>query len=481
MARTQYDAIVVGSGPNGLAAGITLQRQGLSVLIVEGKDTVGGGMRSAELTLPGYLHDVCSAVHPMALMSPFFQSIPLQDFGLEFIQPTLAAAHAFEDGSAAVLHRSFEETARGLGDDQQAYLDFMGPLLEDLPTLLPSLLGPFSFPAHPVALAKFGLKALPSATWSANRFKTKGARGLWAGMAAHAIQPLENVATSAFGIILLAAAHMYGWPIPKGGSQAIANTLSDYFVSLGGEIQTGFLVDSLKELPGSRVVLMDVTPKQLARIAGDELSASYRKRLNNYRYGAGVFKVDWALDAAIPFTADACRNAGTVHLGNTFEDIAEYESGISRNVDSDKPFVLLSQQSRFDATRAPEGKHTVWAYCHVPNGSGKDMTAAIENQIELVAPGFKELIRGKHVMGPALIESYNPNYIGGDINGGVQDIFQLYSRPVLSVSPYRTSASHIYICSSSTPPGGGVHGMCGYHAARQALKDIFKIAVPFSV
>ncbi|CAG5070510.1 hypothetical protein DYBT9623_03055 [Dyadobacter sp. CECT 9623] len=479
MERNRYDAIVVGTGPNGLAAGITLQRQGLSVLIVEGKDTVGGGMRSAELTLPGYLHDICSAIHPMALMSPFFQSVPLQDFGVEFIQPTYAAAHAFDDGSAALLHQSLEKTARGLGTDEQAYLDFMGPLLEDMPRLLPGLLGPFTFPEHPVALAKFGLKALPPATWSVNRFKTKEARGLWAGMAAHSIQPLENVATSAFGIMLAAAAHLYGWPVPKGGSQSLANALSDYFISLGGEVRTGFLVNNLKELPESKVILMDVTPKQLARIAADELSASYRGRLNSYRYGSGVFKVDWALDEPIPFTSEVCKGAGTVHLGNTFEDIARYESGISKHIESDKPFILLAQQSAFDPTRAPEGKHTAWAYCHVPNGSTRDMTAAIENQIELVAPGFKDLIKEKHIMGPAQIEAYNPNYIGGDINGGVQDIFQLYSRPVLSVSPYRTSASNIYICSSSTPPGGGVHGMCGYHAASQALKDIFKIQIPF--
>lgn len=477
MTRTKYDAIVVGSGPNGMAAGITLQRQGLSVLIVEGKETVGGGMRSAELTLPGYLHDICSAIHPMALMSPFFQSVPLEKLGMEFIQPTYAAAHAFEDGSAALLHQSLGDTARGLGVDEQAYLDFMGPLLADIPKLLPSLLGPFTIPKDPIALAQFGLKALQPATWSARRFKTKGARGLWAGIAAHSIQPLENVATSAFGIMLAAAAHLYGWPVPKGGSQSLANALADYFVSLGGEIRTGQMVNALKELPESRVVLMDVTPKQLARIAGDELSASYKNRLNKYRYGAGVFKVDWALNGPIPFTAEACRKAGTVHLGNTFEDITRYEAGVARNLESDKPFVLLAQQSAFDTTRAPEGKHTAWGYCHVPNGSRRNMTAAIENQIELVAPGFKELIVGKHEMGTAEIEAYNPNYVGGDINGGIQDIFQLYSRPVLSVSPYRTSASNIYICSSSTPPGGGVHGMSGFHAARQALADIFKIKV----
>jgi phytoene dehydrogenase-like protein len=475
--KPAYDAVVVGSGPNGLAAGITLQRSGLSVLIVEGKDTIGGGMRSAELTLPGYVHDICSAIHPMALMSPFFRSIPLRDFGVEFIQPTYAAAHPFDDGNAAVLHQSVEKTAEGLGVDKAAYLDFIGKLVEDIPQILPGLLGPFSFPSHPVTLAKFGLKALPPATWSANRFKSKEAKGLWAGMAAHSIQPLESTATSAFGIMLIAAAHLYGWPVPKGGSQSIADALCNYFKSLGGEVRTNFEVSNLKELPSSKVVLMDVTPKQLLRIAGDKLSSSYRRKLAGYRYGSGVFKIDWALDEVIPFTAAACREAGTVHIGNTIGEIAAYEAGIAKGVHSDKPFVLVAQQSTFDDTRAPAGKHTAWAYCHVPNGSDQDMTNAIESQIERFAPGFKDLIKAKSVMGTAQIEAYNPNYIGGDINGGVQDVFQLYSRPVLSISPYRTSAGDLYLCSSSTPPGGGVHGMCGYHAAKQALKDVFKITI----
>ncbi|WP_439557998.1 phytoene desaturase family protein [Dyadobacter sp.] len=475
MNGNRYDAVIVGAGPNGLAAGITLQRRGLSVLIVEAKESIGGGMRSAELTLPGYVHDVCSAVHPMALMSPFFKSIPLRELGVEFIQPTLAAAHPFDDGNAAILDQSVTKTADSLGVDRSAYLDFMGGLVDIIPDILPNLLGPLTFPRHPLKLANFGLKALPSATWSAGKFKAKEARGLWAGMAAHSIQPLENAATSAFGIMLMAAAHLYGWPIPKGGSQSLANALGDYFKSLGGEIRTNFRVSNLKELPDSKAVLMDVTPRQLVQIAGNELSSSYRSRLQSYRYGAGVFKVDWALGEPIPFTAKACRRAGTVHIGNTIEEIAKYEAGIAKGIHSDKPFVLLAQQSTFDHTRAPKGKHIAWAYCHVPNGSNVDMTAAIEQQVERFAPGFKDVIKAKNTMSPGQIESYNPNYIGGDINGGIQDIFQLYSRPILSVSPYRTSAKHIYICSSSTPPGGGVHGMCGYHAATQALKGIFKV------
>ncbi|MCE6992245.1 NAD(P)/FAD-dependent oxidoreductase [Dyadobacter sp. CY323] len=473
MQKTDFDAIIVGSGPNGLAAGITLQQAGLSVLIVEGKSTIGGGMRSAELTLPGYVHDVCSAVHPMALLSPFFKSMPLKEFGLEFVQPTYAAAHPFDDGSVAVLQQNVEETAVGLGADASAYRDFMAPLVADIPALLPFLLGPFKFPEHPFLLSKFGLKALPSAVWTARRFQTKEARGLWAGMAAHAIQPLQNVATSAFGIMLMAAAHVNGWPIPKGGSQMIANALTDYFRSLGGQITTDFYVDNLDKLPPAKVVLMDVTPRQLVKIAGNKLTSAYRSQLESYRYGMGVFKVDWALDGPIPFTSKECKCAGTVHLGNTLEEIVRYEKGISVGKHSDKPFVLVAQQSLFDNSRAPEGKHTAWAYCHVPHGSQQDMTAAIEGQVERYAPGFKDLIREKHTMNTSEMEAYNPNYIGGDINGGIQDVFQLYSRPVLSVSPYRTSAKDIYLCSSSTPPGGGVHGMCGYHAARQVLKDLF--------
>lgn len=477
MGNSGFDAVIVGSGPNGLAAGITLQQAGLSVLIVEAKGTIGGGMRSAELTLPGYVHDVCSAIHPMALLSPFFAALPLDRFGLEFIQPTVAAAHPFDDGTAAVLDQSLARTAARLGADQQAYIDLMGPVLEMLPGLLPDLLGPLRWPSQPVSLARFGFKALPSAWKTGKRFKTQAAAGLWAGMAAHAIQPLENMATSAFAIMLMAAAHLRGWPVPKGGSQSVADALGGYFTSLGGKIETGMEVKSLAELPPSKVVLLDVTPKQLLRIAGDRLTASYRARLGSYRYGPGVFKVDWALEEPIPFTAADCRKAGTVHLGNTMNEIARYERNITEGRPGDRPFVLLAQPSLFDSSRAPEGKHTAWAYCHVANGSTADMTTNIEKQIERFAPGFRDIIKAKHTMHTAEMESYNPNYIAGDINGGVQDIFQLYSRPVLSTSPYRTSARGIYICSSSTPPGGGVHGMCGYHAARQALKDVFKITI----
>lgn len=477
MADTEYDAIVVGSGPNGLAAAITMQQSGLSVLLIEGKDTIGGGMRTLELTLPGYRHDICSAVHPMALMSPFFSKLPLADFGLKFVQPTHDAAHPLDGGRVAVLDKSLESTAARLGADGNTYRDWMGNLLESVPKLLPDLLGPFGWPAEPFRLAGFGLNALQPATWTARKFKTAEGRALWAGMAAHSIQPLDNIATSAFGIMLMAAAHIHGWVIPVGGSQSIADALAGYFRSLGGEIRTGWMVASLDELPSAKAVLMDVTPRQLVRIAGGKLSAPYKKRLETYRYGPGIFKIDWALDEPIPFQREECRRAGTVHVGNTLEEIARYERNIGQGRRGEKPYALVVQQSLFDHTRAPEGKHTAWAYCHVPHGDNRDMTDAIESQVERYAPGFRDVVKARHMTNASAFENYNPNYIGGDINGGIQDVWQLYSRPLLAASPYRTSAHDIYICSSSTPPGGGVHGMCGYHAARQALKDVFKLEV----
>ncbi|HEX8609538.1 MAG TPA: NAD(P)/FAD-dependent oxidoreductase [Pedobacter sp.] len=475
MSNTEYDAVVVGSGPNGLAAAITLRQEGLSVLLIEGKDVIGGGLTSAEYTLPGFVHDVCSAIHPLALGSPFFETLPLADHGLTYLQPELAAAHPFDDGSAAVLADSVEETAKSLGADEQIYLDIFKPVVRDWPLIAADVLGPLHFPKHPIAMAQFGLKALTSATYFAKRFKTKEAKGLWAGMAAHAIQPLSNLSTSAIALVLMTAGHLKGWPIPQGGSKEIANALASYFISIGGRIQTGQFVKSLSELPSAKTVLFDVTPKQLLEIAGHKFSPLYRWQLERYRYGMGVFKIDWALDGPIPFTAAQARKAGTVHIGNTIEEIALSEKLTWEGKHSEKPYVLLAQQSLFDDTRAPEGKHTAWAYCHVPNGSTKDMTAFIEQQVERFAPGFKDLILARHTMNTLEVQAYNPNYIGGDINGGVIDIGQLFTRPVLRSSPYRTSAKGLYICSSSTPPGGGVHGMCGYHAARQALVDIFSI------
>jgi phytoene dehydrogenase-like protein len=472
--KRDYDAVVVGSGPNGLAAAITLQQAGLSVLLIEAKDTIGGGLRSAELTLPGFVHDICSAIHPLALGSPFFKTLPLAQHGLEYIHPTIAAAHPFDDGSAAALHRSIEQTAQTLVTDKEEYIKLIQPLVNDWPRIAIDVLGPLHFPQHPIAMANFGLKALTAATHLARRFRTKEAKGLWAGMAAHSIQPLTNAATSAISLVLLTAGHIGGWPIPKGGAKAIANALASYFVSLGGTIEANFHVRSLSQLPSSHALLFDVTPHQLLEIAGHTFSPLYKWQLQRYRYGIGVFKIDWALDGPIPFTAEACRQAGTVHLGNTLEEIVAAEQLTAEEKYPDKPFVLLAQQSLFDPSRAPEGKHTAWAYCHVPNGSDVDMTERIEQQVERFAPGFKDRIIGRHIMNTAQLEAYNPNYIGGDIIGGVTDLGQLFTRPALRLSPYKTSAKGIYICSSSTPPGGGVHGMCGYYAAKRALKDVFQ-------
>lgn len=471
--KRDYDAIVVGSGPNGLAAAITIQQAGLSVLLAEAKEVIGGGLRSAELTLPGFVHDICSAIHPLAAGSPFFKTLQLKQHGLEFIYPTIAAAHPFDNGTYAALYKELQQTAQVLGEDEQSYLKLLKPLIKDWPKIAADVLGPLRFPKHPGNMARFGLKALTSAAQLAKQFRTKLARGLWAGMAAHSIQPLSNVATSAIGLVLMIAGHSGGWPIAKGGSSAIANALASYFISLGGTIETNFYVGSLSQLPSSHAVLFDVTPKQLLQIAGHKFSSLYKWQLNRYRYGMGVFKIDWALDEPIPFTAPECRQAGTIHLGNTLEEIATSEQLTSEGKHPEKPFVLLAQQSLFDASRAPEGKHTAWAYCHVPNGSEVDMTERIEKQVERFAPGFGDRIIGRHIMNTAQIEAYNPNYIGGDINGGIIDIRQLFTRPALRLSPYKTSAKGIYICSSSTPPGGGVHGMCGYHAAKRALKDVF--------
>lgn len=471
--NTEYDAVVVGSGPNGLSAAIVLQHAGLSVLIIEGKETIGGGLSSAELTLPGFIHDVCSAIHPLAAGSPLFTKLPLDKHGLEYVYPAFAAAHPFDDGSAAILKGTVEQTAYGLGIDNSIYSELLSPLVRSWPGMAPDVLGPLRFPKHPIDMAAFGLNALQSASSLAGRFKTQQGRGLFAGMAAHSIQPLTNLATSAIGLVLLATGHIQGWPAPLGGSVKIADALASYFLSLGGKIQTALPVRTMNDIPSAKAILFDLTPKQILDIAGERFSPLYKWQLKRYRYGMGVFKIDWALDGPIPFTSPDARQAGTVHLGNTFEEIASNEFLTSQGQIVEKPFVLLAQQSLFDKSRAPEGKHTAWAYCHVPNGSTVDMTKAIEDQVERFAPGFKDLILAKHTMNTKEIEAYNPNYIGGDINGGIIDIGQLFTRPVISLSPYRTSAKGIYICSSSTPPGGGVHGMCGYHAAKQTLKDIF--------
>ncbi len=475
--KRDLDAVIIGSGPNGLAAAILMQQQGLSTLVIEGKGTIGGGMRTEELTLPGFKHDVCSAIHPLALGSPFLSTLPLHQHGLRFLYPDFDAAHPFDDGSAAILTRSVEATARSLGADSRTYIDLVEPLVRDWPFLAPDILGPLKLPQHPLALARFGLKALLPATMLAHKFKTTQARGLIAGMAAHAIQPLTNLTTAAIALVLLTNGHTGGWAIPEGGSASIASAMAAYYTSIGGHMQTDTYITSMAQLPSAHAVLFDVTPRQLLQIAGHQLSSFYKWQLKRYRYGDGVYKIDWALDAPIPFTADDCRKAGTVHLGGTLEDIVRAEASSKQGRHTNKPYVLLAQQSLYDHTRAPQGKHTAWAYCHVPNGSTRNMTDIIEAQVERFAPGFKERILARHTFDSVQMQEHNPNYIGGDINGGRLDIGQLFTRPALRWSPYRTSAKGLYICSSSTPPGGGVHGMCGYHAAKQALKDVFGIRV----
>lgn len=473
--QTDVDVVVVGSGPNGLAAAITLQQEGVSVLVLEAKSTVGGGMRTAELTLPGFRHDVCSAIHPLGAHSPFLRTLPLHQFGLEYIYPEVAAAHPFDDGTAALLFRSIAETAHTLGPDARAYEQLIQPILQQWSQIENVVLGPLRPQIGLLKLTRFGLQALLSAERLAQwQFQSDAARGLLAGMAAHSMLPLSAPSSAAIGLILNALGHLKGWPMPKGGSQQIADALAAYFLSIGGRIETGVEVVSMQQLPVARAVLFDLTPRQLLRIAGYRLSPLYRWQLERYRYGCGVFKIDYALDGPIPFRAPGCEQAGTVHLGGTLPEISAAEKSVWQNRHPDRPFVLLAQQSRFDASRAPAGKHTAWAYCHVPAGSTQDMTQAIESQIERFAPGFRERVLARHVMNTRDMQAYNSNYIGGDINGGRQDITQLFTRPALRWSPYRTSAKGLYLCSSSTPPGGGVHGMCGYHAAQAVLRDVFR-------
>jgi phytoene dehydrogenase-like protein len=475
--RTRYDAVVVGAGPNGLAAAITLARAGRSVVVYEAGETVGGGSRTKELTLPGFRHDVCSAIHPLGAGSPFFRALPLERYGLEWIVPPAALAHPLADG-AALLDPSFDALAATLGKrDATAWRRLFAPFVEHWESLARGILGPlrpgFQL-AHPLIslqMARFGLSALQPARMLAERtFAGERARALFGGMGAHAMLPLEQPVTAAIALVLGILGHRIGWPLPKGGSQAIVDALAGYLQSLGGEIVTGVEVTALRELPSSRVVLFDLTPRQIVRIAGDALPEGYRRRLCGYRYGPGVFKVDYALDGPIPWREPACARAATVHLGGTLSEVAASERSVHLGVAPERPFVLLAQQSLFDATRAPEGKQTAWAYCHVPSGCEVNMTARIETQIERFAPGFGDRILARHTMNPTQMEAYNANYVGGDINGGVQDLGQLFTRPVARLDPYATPNGALYICSSSTPPGGGVHGMCGYYAARSALR-----------
>jgi phytoene dehydrogenase-like protein len=473
--RNAYEAIIVGSGPNGLAAAITLALAGRSVCVYEAKETVGGGARSAELTVPGFIHDICSAIHPLGMASPFFRTLPLAEHGLEWIQPPAALAHPFDDGTAVLLERSIELTGQMLGQDAAAYRQLMAPLVAQWSKLEVSLLGPLRPPRHPLTLLRFGLQAMRSASGLAQgRFRGEHARGFFAGLAAHAIMPLERLPTAAFGLLLGVLGHVVGWPLPRGGAQNISNALASYLRTLGGEVVTGAPIACLDALPAARAVLLDVTPKQVLEIAGNRLPEGYRRQLGRYRYGPAAFKVDWALDGPIPWRASACTRAATVHLGGTLAEIALSERAAWEGEHAERPFVLVAQPSLFDPSRAPPGMHVAWAYCHVPHGSTLDITERIEDQIERFAPGFRQGVLARSVLPPQALQQYNPNYIGGDINGGVQDLWQLFTRPTWRIVPYATPAQGLYICSSSTPPGGGVHGMCGYYAARAALRSSFK-------
>jgi phytoene dehydrogenase-like protein len=475
----RYDAIVVGAGPNGLAAAITLAQAGRSVLVMEKDETAGGGTRSAELTLPGFIHDVCSAVHPFGLASPFLRALPLHRYGLRWRQPEAPLAHPLDGGTAVLLERSIGRTAVNLGRDGGAYCNLLVPFVANWRRLMDAILAPLRLPPRPWLLARFGLVAL----WPAQRlaqavFRGERAQALFAGSAAHAIMPLEKPVTAAFGLVLNTLAHAVGWPVAEGGSQRLADSLVAHLQSLGGTLVTEQKVSLLAELPPARAILCDLTPAAFLRVAGDRLPALYRRRLERYRYGPGVCKVDWALDGPIPWQAEACRRAATVHVGGTMAEIGTALRDAWDGRHPQRPFVLLAQPSLFDESRAPAGRQTAWAYCHVPNGSREDMAVRMEEQVERFAPGFGNRILARNVKTAAEMEAYNPNYAGGDINGGVQDVWQLFTRPVARLNPYTTPVPGLYLCSSATPPGGGVHGMCGYQAARAALNGSLREPAP---
>lgn len=472
-----YDAVVVGAGPNGLAAAIELARAGRRVLVLEAAATAGGGARTAALTLPGFAHDVCSAVHPLGIASPYFRRLPLAAHGLAWLQPPAALAHPFDDGSAALLLPSLADTARGLGRDGAAYRALLGPFVRRWPALFAEVLGPLlRRPRHPLLLARFGLRALwPAAPLARRLFRGEPARALFAGMAAHATLPLDRPPGAAVGLVLAIAGHGAGWPVARGGSGAIAAALASYLRALGGEVATGRPVASLDELPPARTVLLDLTPRQVLGLAGDRLPAGYRAQLARYRYGLGTFKLDWALAGPIPWRASACALAGTVHLGGTLAELEASRRAEWQGRPAERPFVILGQPTLVDPSRAPAGKHIAWAYCHLPNGSPEDMTARIEAQVERFAPGFRRRIMARHAMGPAALERHDANLVGGDLNGGEETLRQVLFRPAVRADPYRTPLPGVFLCSAATPPGGGVHGMAGYHAARAALRDGWRV------
>lgn len=470
-----YDAIIIGSGSNGIAAAIRLQQKGVRTAIYEQASTPGGATKTEELTLPGFKHDVGSAILPMGVASPFLGGLPLKDFGLEWIYPEIPFSHPFSDGTAYSCFEDIYTTAAQLGEDEQAYLKIFGPLVKDWENIGPDLLGPLGIPEHPLDFMKFGLKALPSSKMLVDHyFKNERSKVFFYGSAAHSTLPLTNIASASFGLVLTTTAHKFGWPFPKGGGGNFIKALLEYYFSIGGELHLNHEISNVLDLPNAHAYLFDITPKQLLNIKGTNFHDLYEKRLRNYKYGAGVFKIDWALSETVPFTNENCRKSGTVHLGFSTEEIEKSEKDIHHGRSSARPYVLFAQHSAFDPSRAPEGKHTGWAYCHVPHGSTEDYTSQIEDQIERAAPGFKDTILERSTMNTKQLENFDPNLIGGDINGGRQDITQLFTRPITRISPYSTPDPRVYICSSSTPPGGGVHGMCGFHAAEKVLKDHFK-------
>ena len=467
-AHGSYDVVVIGSGPNGLAAAIVAARRGLSTVVFESRHTIGGGVRSAELTLPGFVHDVCSSVHPMAAASPFFRELPLSAHGLEWITPRVAVAHPLDGGDAVLLHNDLERTADELGADRARYLAGVGALARRWSDIEADVLAPLRFPQHPVSFARFAVPALlPAQAYARLAFSTVRARALFAGCAAHSMVPLSYAGSAAIALALAAVGHAHGWPIARGGSQSITNALEAHLRSLGGEIVTGIAVKDREQLPNAQQILFDTSPRVMAEILGHRLPARYSRTLRQYRHGPGVFKIDWALSAPIPWQARACQDAATVHVGGTLEEIAESEAGPWREECAKRPFVLVTQPSIFDRSRAPGSGHTAWGYCHVPNGSTEDMTERIEAQVERFAPGFREVIKARATQSPATFERENANLVGGDIGGGANVLPNLLFRPTWRT--YRTPVRGFYLCSAATPPGAGVHGMCGYHAALRAL------------
>lgn len=467
-----YDAVVIGAGPNGLAAAIALAQRGLSILVLEANGQIGGGARTTEMTLPGFRHDLCSAVHPMGASSPFFRSLQL-DVG--WIRPPFSYTHPFDEGAAAVMPMSLDDTVSALGEDGPRYEEMIRSFVESSDEFFDDILRPAHMPRHPRLLFRFGWIARHSAAALGLKFRTEAARALIAGPAAHACVPLTKAFSAALGLVMIVAGHRSGWPVIRGGSQSIADALAARLRSLRGSIETGVRVKSFKDLPDARAYLFDVTPRQLLKIAGDRFPAIYRSRLERFRYGPGVFKIDYALAAPIPWRNEACSKTATVHAAGTAEEMIEAEAMTGRGEHPERPSLIVTQPSLFDSTRAPEGKHTAWAYCHVPNGSTFDMTRRIERQIERFAPGFRDVVLARKISGPEDLERENANLVGGDIAGGLTDWGQLFSRPVARVDPYSTPDRKIFLCSSSTPPGAAVHGMCGYWAAQSALRRVFRL------